>query len=169
LKNVFERLLIFGVLLPTFVGCNKDGLTKATQKGANTFSCKVNGVVFKPVYVGGLFGGAPALSARNNEQYGFSIHADNRETSESIGLENPYIQKTGTYKLYANHPNRGIYSGSIYDPGWYTTDSSHIGELVLTRCDNINHIYSGFFSFRAKDPNTGRTINVTDGRFDVKE
>lgn len=168
MKNVFERLLIFGVLITT-LGCNKDGLTKATRKGANTFSCKVNGRVFKPVYVGGLFNSGPVLSVRNNEQYDFSIHADNQETSESISLENPYIQKTGTYKLYANHPNRGVYSGSTYDPGWYTTDSAHIGELILTRCDNINHIYSGFFSFKAKDRNTGRTINVTDGRFDVKE
>ncbi len=168
MKNYLDRFLIFGVLL-IILGCNKDGLTKATQKGANTFSCKVNGKVFKPIYVGGLFNSSPVLSSRNNAQYDFSVSADNQETSESIALENPYIQKTGIYKLYADYPNRGVYSGSIIDPGWYVTDSIYVGELTITRCDNLNHIYSGTFFFTAKDPNTGRTINVTDGRFDVKE
>ncbi|HRO45186.1 DUF6252 family protein [Agriterribacter sp.] len=168
MKNVSNGLLIFGALFIT-LGCNKDGLTKATQKGANTFSCKVNGKVFKPFFVGGLFNSSPVLSARNNSQYNFSISAKNQETSQSVALENPYIQKTGIYKLYANHPNRGIYSGSTIEPGWYTTDSVHVGELTITRCDNLNHIYSGTFFFTAKDPNTGKTINVTDGRFDVKE
>lgn len=65
--------------------------------------------------------------------------------------------------------NRGVYTGSIIDPGWYTTDSSYVGKLTITRCDNINHIYSGTFFFTAIDPNTGKTVNVTDGRFDVKE
>jgi len=168
MKSVFNKLLIFGVLITTF-SCSKDGLTKATQKGANTFSCKVNGKIFKPVYVGGLFNSSPVLSVRNNAQFGFSISADNQETSESVSLENPYIQKTGVYKLQANHPNRGVYTGSIIDPGGYTTDSSYVGELTITRCDNANDIYSGTFYFTAKDPNTGRTINVTEGRFDVKE
>ena len=76
MKNLFNRPLIFGVLFVT-LGCGRDGLTKATQKGANTFSCKVNGKVFKPVYVGGLFNSSPVLSARNNAQYDFSIHAAN--------------------------------------------------------------------------------------------
>ena len=161
--------LIISTVLFTIISCKKDGLTKPTQKGANTFSCKVNGKVFKPVYTGGLFNNNKVLSVRNNAQYNFSISADNQETSESVSLENPYIKTTGVYKLYANHPNRGVYSRSIPESGWFITDSSHIGELTITRCDTINRIYSGTFFFTARDPNSGKTITITDGRFDVKE
>lgn len=157
------------IFLLSVISCKKDGLTKATQVGANTFSCKVNGNVFKPVYTGGLFNNIKVLSVRNNAQYDFSITADNQETSESITLENPYIKTTGVYKLHALYPNRGVYSRSIPESGWFVTDSSYSGELTITRCDTINRIYSGTFFFTARDPNSGKTISITDGRFDVKE
>ena len=172
MKSPLNKLLFFVVLLTT-LSCNKDGLTKATHKGANTFSCKVNGKIFKPISVGGLFNDNPVLSIRNNAEYDFGIDADNQETSESIDLENPFIKKTGVYKFQADHPNRGIYTYNIIvninDPGVYTTDSTDTGELTITHCDTINHIYSGTFYFTAKDPNTGKAISVTDGRFDLKE
>lgn len=172
MKSMTNKLLFFGVLL-TIVSCSKDDLTKETQKGANTFSCKVNGKIFKPVYVGGLFNNNPVLSVRNDTQEGFGISAANQETSEDIAIENPYIKKTGVYKLQADHPNRGIYDYTIIvtvnDPGVYTTDSTNTGELTITRCDTTNHIYSGTFYFTAKDPTTSKTVSVTDGRFDLKE
>jgi hypothetical protein len=167
MKSTLYALLV-GVLFIA-LGCKKDKLTKATQKGKNTFSCKINGRIFKPLHVGGLFSGTPnVLSARNNAQYNFSVHAKNQETSESIGLENPYITSTGVYKLKADHPNRGWCDINTGTPGSYVTDSLYVGELTITRCDNVNRIYSGTFFFTARDPNTGATIKVTDGRFDVK-
>ena len=168
MSRTLNRLLILIVLVSN-LSCKKDGLTKATQVGANTFSCKINGKVFKPVYIGGLFNNNNVLSVRNNAQYNFSISADNQETSESVSLENPYIKATGVYKLFANHPNRGVYSRSIPESGWFVTDSSHVGELIMTRCDTVNRIYSGTFYFTARDPNSGKTITITEGRFDVKE
>ena len=171
MKSLFGILLIFGVVV-TVTSCIKDELTKVTKKGANTFSCKVNGKIFKPVYVGGLFNDVSVLSVRNTVQDGFSISARNQKSSEDIAIENPYVKKTGIYKLRADYPNRGIYSYNILvgnDPGMYTTDSINTGELTITRCDVINHIYSGTFYFTAKNPATGNIVSVTNGRFDLKE
>lgn len=160
-------MLVFELIVIS--GCKKDGLTKATTRGKNTFSCKINGHIFKPFYSGGLFNGIPSLEVGNNKQYDFILSARNQETSEAISIENPYITKAGVYKLIANHPHRGIYEGSIDDPGVYTTDSIFNGQLTITRCDTNKHIYSGTFFFIAIDHNTGRTVHVTDGRFDVKD
>lgn len=40
------RVLILLLSLVIVVSCKKEKLTKATQTGANTFSCKVNGKVY---------------------------------------------------------------------------------------------------------------------------
>ena len=171
MKSIFGKLLILGAIV-TIVSCNKDDLTKATQKGANTFSCKVNGNIFKPFHEAGLFNDPTVLSVRNDVQGGFGVSAENQESSESVFLESPYLTKTGVYKLYAEHPNRGIYNYRIItgnDPGVYTTDSTYTGELTITRCDTVNGIYSGTFYFTAYDPATDKTVSVTDGRFDIKE
>ncbi len=41
-----KLLLLFVAFLIFFSSCLKEKLTKATQNGANTFSCKINGRVF---------------------------------------------------------------------------------------------------------------------------
>jgi hypothetical protein len=45
MKKILHILLLPIVLAAS---CKKDGLTKETQTGANTFSCKVNGKVYTP-------------------------------------------------------------------------------------------------------------------------
>jgi len=87
-------------------------------------------------------------------------------------LENPFISTPGTYILKADNPNRGVYQLSIVGvagSGWYTTDNLNTGVLNITRCDLSNRIFSGTFSFTAKNNSTSETVNVTDGRFDLKE
>jgi hypothetical protein len=168
----FSKLLLCLPLFFLFIqsNCKKDGLTKETQIGANTFSCRVDGVIFKPVSLGGLFSGYPSvLSVGNSRNYNqFGVSAYNQQTTQRIGIEYTYLSNTGVYKL-RQYPFRGIYSGGYSDPGWFPTDSIYTGQLILTRCDTINKIYSGTFSFTAKEPNTGRVVQITDGRFDVKE
>ncbi len=50
----------------------------------------------------------------------------------------------------------------------YRTNNTYTGTVIITRCDTVNQIYSGNFYFKAVDENTGKIVNVTDGRFDVK-
>ena len=153
-------------MLFCIVGCKKEKLPRATEKGAGTFGCKIDGMLFKPYYTGGLFNSVEVLSIGNRN--GFGIHAHNQETDESVSIEFTRLTQTGTYNL-RQYPFRGVYQAGYRNPGWYTTDSLNTGELIITRCDTINKIYSGRFSFTGIDPNTGIVIKVTDGRFDLKE
>jgi len=155
------------LLLLTAMSCKKDNATTAS----NTFSCKVDGQIFKPYSSGGIdfFGDHyPVLSVSNsrNDNH-FGVSAYNQQTIQSIAIEYTYITQPGIYKL-RQYPFRGIYSGGYADPGWFPTDSIYTGQLILTRCDTINKIYSGTFFFTAKERN-GRIVQITDGRFDLKE
>lgn len=60
MKTSITKLLFLFISLHLILSCKKDGLTKATQKGANTFSCKINGKAFQPCRDEGLFG-SPSL------------------------------------------------------------------------------------------------------------
>ncbi len=165
--NLSLHKIVFITSTFFLISCTKDKLPKATEKGANTFGCKVDGKFFKPYFRGGLFNNVNVLRIGNNTN-GFGIHAANQETHESVSIEFTFITKPGVYQL-RQYPYRGIFSAGPISPGWYTTDSLNTGELIITRCDLANNIYSGKFSFIGKDPNTGKTVKVTDGRFDLKD
>ncbi len=57
MKKASTLLILCFICFTLLLSCKKDGLTKATENGANTFSCKINGSVFKPCKDEGLFGG----------------------------------------------------------------------------------------------------------------
>lgn len=167
--NKFNFSFLIVLILISIISCKKDSLPKATHKGANTFGCKVDGVIFKPYFTGGLFNNVNVLSVGNSRKYNiFVIHAQNQETDQSISIEFTFIRQSGTYQL-RQYPYRGIYDAGKRDPGWYTTDSLNTGELILTHCDTVKGIYSGKFFFTAKEANAGRIVKITEGRFDLKE
>lgn len=158
-------------MITSFFGCSKDKLTKATQKGANTFSCKIDGKVFKPSESGGLFG-SPPITAYNLHYNGFTLLAsfyetDNGQIPKDVVINLYYLQSTGTYDLGV-YPNAIFRYSYAYGPE-YHTNNTYTGQVNITRCDTINKIYSGTFFFKAIDDSTGKVVNVTDGRFDVKE
>ncbi len=162
------KLISYMPLLLVFIqsSCKKDNTPTVT----NTFSCKIDGKIFKPYASGGLFSsGYPVLSFGNSRtSNGFGISAYNQETTQSVHIEYTFISQTGTYTL-RQYPYRGIYSGGYADPGWFPTDSVYTGQLILARCDTINKFYSGTFFFTAKDKTSGRIVQITEGRFDLKE
>jgi hypothetical protein len=154
------------------LSCKKDKLTKETQTGANTFSCKIDGVVFKPSESAGLFG-SPPITVYNLPNNGFTLlgkyYGDRSDpTSKYISLNLEYLKSTGIYNLNF-YPNQGLYVISYSGGPAYQTDGTHTGTVTITRCDTVNKIYSGTFSFTAIDKNTGNVVKVTDGRFDVKQ
>ena len=161
----FKLLYIPLLFLLIQSSCKKDNTPTSS-----TFSCKVDGKLFKPYASGGLFSsGYPVLSFGNDRRSnGFGISAYNQETTQSVAIEYTFINQPGVYKL-RQYPYRGIYNGGYADPIGVQTDSVYTGQLILTRCDTINKIYTGTFSFTAKEPTTGRIIQITDGNFDLKE
>lgn len=172
-KNTIMKMILHILLLPIVLtaSCKKNELTNETATGANTFSCKINGVIFKP-YDDGMIDifaiNYPPLSVSNSRNSNrFRIYASNEETDQDIYIEHMYITQPGVYKLW-QYPYRGYYSSGYADPGWFSTDSIYTGQLSITRCDTINKIYSGSFYFTAKSSRS-RIVQITDGRFDIKE
>lgn len=166
MKNLFMFILFC-----SFFSCSKDRLTRATQTGANTFSCKIDGKVFKPSESSGLSFGSSPITVYNYPYSGFGLVAKHSETENVqiprfIEIHLPYLQSTGIYDLGVNP--YAFYMLSYSGGPQYYTNRSHTGQLNITRCDTINKIYSGTFFFKAIDDGTGKIVNVTDGRFDVK-
>jgi len=153
-----------------------DQLPPATQVGANTFGCLINGQAFVPGNV--AFGDAPVES---NYQF----------------LNNGYFFRlVGTYGYGNNISSVGIFTDSLslvqgdslmfssfgslqsgiatatYGGGpniiYYNTFlPRYTGSLFITHFDSINQIISGTFWFNAVDQN-GDTVHVSNGRFDVQ-
>lgn len=188
--NNFRRLpLYLGLLLLT--QCSKckndpapakpeDQLPPATQTGANTFGCLLNGQPWTPSG-GGAFsnpnllvtydpsykGGNLALTAyrlvgtANNKQY--------------IGVGGDGINQIGsyplaTYSINPTFPSRTPYFSDDNKNGLcneYLNNSGTkaSGQLNITRLDVLKRVVSGTFQFTISQP-TCDTIEITQGRFD---
>jgi hypothetical protein len=131
----------------------------ATQTGANTFGCYVNGKLWLPTEF--LFvdyqDGTLLVSAKNMKV---------PHSKVKIYIADVVFSKD-TYNIGDDTPSltEGSYSS---DMDFYYTDAIYTGKITLTRFDTINYIISGTFSFDAKHFSTGEIIHITGGRFDSK-
>ncbi len=150
--------------------CKKDKLTKATQIGANTFSCKIDGKVFRSPENGELFGGKPVFVS-NLPIDGFTLIGKSPPGDNGLKtyilIKLPYLKASGNYSL-SIYPY-GQYKIDYGGGPLYHTNAAHTGAINITRCDTVNRIYSGTFYFTAINDSTNKVVKVTDGRFDVKQ
>ena len=188
MKNVFKipnlnprkglkplRGLAVALLLPLVCGwgatsCSlfsepEPELPPATQIGANTLGFKVNGKNWVPkdegMYPPGSSivranGGGGRLSILNTMIVGgFQANSDNKMTS-TFYIE---LYNFTAYKTYSAIT-------MILDNKW-STSKNQPWKLEISKYDTTQRIIAGTFSFvgTAKD---GSTINITDGRFDIK-
>lgn len=176
-----KKLLFLLLTSFTLSCCNKDDdkpktelekLPPATQTGAQTFGCLIDGKAFVPPKFGTnapnafyqFVGGAYTLSIYGGTSGGPNLKGIN------IGcLDMPLIQET-TYllkeRLTNNYFGRYSIGGGIY--GEYETNIIDNGTLIITRFDPANFIISGTFSFKAKEIYTGEIVEITEGRFDMQ-
>jgi len=147
--------------------CKKDapeaGLPPATQSGANTFGCLVDGQLFVPLPPQGinssrrepleasLYRTDVLVSARGNGGIDFALRNAFRPGVYSIGET-----QSARYGRYAFGSNE------------YYTNTAHTGTVTLTRIDTVARVAAGTFQFTALDYQSGKTVTVTDGRFDVR-
>lgn len=63
----------------------------------------------------------------------------------------------------------GVYFVYNWDDSYeeYTDNVTYKGEFTITKLDLEKQIIAGTFWFDVKDPKTGETRKVRDGRFDV--
>lgn len=180
--------LSLAAALLTASACKKDapdaGLPPATQVGANTGGCLINGERFVAVQQGGsLFSNPiPAL----NGGFAFDsvyyvtlsgIYQGQRATvmlflrASAVGTyqlnQTTQYYPQGSPKAVLNHATFAV-SGSGGET--YVTNAQHTGNVTLTRMSEQAGIGSGTFEFTAAstfDPS--KTVTITNGRFDRQQ
>jgi uncharacterized protein DUF6252 len=187
LKFSFYLTFLFFILF-SFASCRKhkpinpvDQLPAATQTGANTFGCLINGQVFLPK--------GPSLSpilqcayqylnTDYSKGYFFQLSAGNKNNSSDvfgIGIFTDSLAiKEGVYTLAENQKGNayGLYSrfqeqGNVVKSTILYTKSNLPGQVIITKLDEINQIVSGSFWFSVIN-DSGDTLKITDGRFDMQ-
>ena len=168
-------LLLFFFLVVT--SCKKDKLTKETQKGANTFSCLIDGEVYKPCPNKRIIGvpDIPSLSGGINA-LGNGMSASVNATCNNSGEwdKNVYIEigtliGTGTYLLsdLSNRLQYTVYGNNTIRV--YSSLNTKSGRVIITKDDRTSKILSGTFEFEGVDNNdSGKIVKITSGRFDIK-
>ncbi|MFY0484110.1 hypothetical protein ACI6PS_16045 [Flavobacterium sp. PLA-1-15] len=148
-----------------------DQLPPATQTGAQTFGCLIDGKTFVPPKFGNNAPNAFYQFVNGAYTLGISASISGGPQMKSInigGLDMPLIQET-TYLLKEELTNNyfGEYNigGGITFSGASTTENP--GTLTITHFDPVNFIISGTFEFTVLDDN-GTEIKITDGRFDMQ-
>lgn len=163
------------LLLTSFAinSCNKDDdncqgvecLPPATQTGAGTFGCLVNGVPF--VDKSGSFNCFYQLV---DGEYYFGItgsRAGNEYVQIDIGSIKAELSE-GDILLLEREDNKfyAFLSFNCICPQG-KTNSDQPGTLKVTKFDIQNKIVSATFEFTVTDPNTGTVYEITEGRFDT--
>ncbi len=166
------------IILFSFSTCKKDSNTEdklppETTTGAMTFGCKVNGQIFVPKdgrgrpglfvqYVnlgngvgGGWYLNIPAVNWEPPDVPAVSITTDSLFVNEGITYQFKYRKKGFPGAFYSNGPQ-------------YNALDNNSGELRIKKFDSINRIISGTFFFTGTDNSNGQTVNITEGRFDIR-
>jgi hypothetical protein len=168
MKNTISLILCSCLL----IACQKSKreLPDATQNGARTFGCKVNGALFTT-------SGDPKNTWTNSgvtfatiADGSIEIAANQENPDESVYMRFRFGDTAGVYYLNSLYTYKGRYTGSsgggIAAMGGFTymSDTEHTGVVNVTRYDG--NIISGTFSFDAVN-DSGRIVHITEGRFDI--
>lgn len=178
MKHALRNLIY--ILLLAIAGCGPDEyvppepkLPPATQVGANTFGCRIDGKVLIPDAIG-CFAIPPirALEVYHENSFRFGnytllhLSARNCLNGLQLGFEKIDADSVGTYTFDSafcdvQYCEQAYASSSKGD--FYTLGS---GEITITRLDTSLKIISGTFWFNLT--NGTKTMPVRDGRFDIK-
>lgn len=146
-----------------------NGLPPATQVGAETFACRVNGKVWiaKPADLNGIYNhNGLAADGSLRMPYTFQYFA--------IAIRNGSIVLNKTYDLSDTTLSYGemrtVNDSCFKSSGGYGGGTSNViasgGQLVITRADSTKRIVSGTFWFNIPSDYCD-TLKITDGRFDI--
>ena len=179
---ILRKLPLYFCLL-TLTQCSKckndptptGQLPPATQTGANTFGCLVNGQPYTPsgnngtsnyavLYDSGFQGGN--LQVRTYRYIG-----SGENTKQTIVIGGDSINHIGAYQLTAIGAQQAYFlDRNLASPCDRFAEGSGIytkGALIITRLDLQAGIISGTFAFTLFQPGCD-TVKVTQGRFDKK-
>ena len=143
-----------------------DKLPPATQIGANTFGCLLDGVVFKP---GNGINPLDCVYQFVNGDYYFSLQAnriDDNNIPKLIGCSTLKLQinEGQTYQL-TEKINGNAYGSYSYAANFTYTSQIQHGELKITKLTST--IVSGTFWYDVIDYQ-GNLHQIREGRFDMQ-
>jgi hypothetical protein len=177
------KLLLFIIACTNiFAACKKDKntteptdqLPPATQTGANTFGCLVNGKVFTP----SGFNGNGNANPKKTYDIGINglpyLSIDSYIYVDNISKGNIFISFASLNSI-GGYPYPNKFDFLI---GWssilgncttvaFDTTIKKSGVGIITRLDIPNRIISGTFDCKFKTLQCD-TVFITDGRFDIK-
>ncbi|WP_153042604.1 hypothetical protein [Rufibacter ruber] len=183
MKNIYylSNLLLLTWLL---TGCEKEELPKPTQNGSGIIACKVNGkpwiAEIKSLFANGekFYVNYGANKSPKRFVLGARRTTDDHNSRIEIALED--LRTTGIQQLnfdtysypgnlsFKNYGGHNDYNDFRAEKD-FLTNTRHTRAVNITRLDTVQRIVSGTIYFTAENlSGTGETVNVTDGRFDVK-
>jgi len=183
MQRIYINVLVIMVTIAT--ACKKNnhtitdpnnvpGLPLATQIGANTFGCLVNGVPWVPQGFGGTNNLSIDYDPRINNGI-FSISAENiisQNNFSSIGIGIRDSLNFMKAPLQLNLNNNTVYGIFYSDRNcfitYFDTTVSRKGTLILTTYDKTKRVIAGTFDAILFKFGCTDTIRITKGRFDLK-
>ena len=158
LKSVYW-LCALSFILCASMKCKKELITPVpklpaeTQTGARTFGCLVDGEIYVPT-------GKSMLPAITTSIQFEILNLKTNKGDEAVIFNISSFNIVGDYNLSTtNNTAQFIKGANIY--------KSTNGTLTIIKYDKVNRIISGRFFFTGKDDITGKTLTITEGRFDV--
>jgi len=178
MKQIFANSFSLALLLLflSLDGCflfpdhPKEALPSATQTGANTFGCLVNGKVWLPKG----FDGTSNLSLSYDPSFNkgtFDLRSYRYPNSsswfQSIILASDSLLATGVYNLDEKHQDAQFMDSNHCNYYGFDTTVHRTGAITITKFDLTKGIISGTFQFTLSKARCD-SIKVTQGRFDKK-
>jgi hypothetical protein len=173
-KLLFKKTAMLFLMMALFVACDKDDdkcqgidcLPPATQTGAGTFGCLVNGEPF--VDNSGFFNCYYQLV---NGDYYFGIGGRKESFIRQIVIGSEKKNIDINVSLMLKSLNDGNFWANVSFDDCSTclnanTTDQNPGIITFTKLDFQNNIVSATFEFTVIDPNTGTIYEITEGRFD---
>ena len=172
-----KKIVLLLLIITTLSCCNKNDdatiipleqLPPATQIGANTVGCLLDGKAFLP---GNFNSATNCFYQFVNGEYYFALAFSKRDSENilvgiDVGTNAKQIFQNGSYGLIEHAPNNAS-AAFIYGTFENFTDNINTGQLKITKLDEINHIVSGTFWFDVQDT-YGVIHQIREGRFDMQ-
>ena len=149
-----------------------DQLPPATQTGAGTFGCLVNGQPWTPQGNDGTSNYSVSYD-RNYRDGTLSVSAyriaGGGSSNQTVGVNSDSLRNTGVFRMKTRGRTGAAFIDHSTSCRYYSQDANTYcrGQLTITRLDLQAGIVSGTFAFTLYKPGCD-SVRVTDGRFDRK-